>query len=294
MTDLALLVGPTLGWLAHEAIDAIKTRPRIRRAIRESYRAWIGCMVGRAAGLAHAVGASIPAPQVAGCPSLRPTQGRVVMVKRIIAVAMLALVAVVALGAASAFGGGGGRLQLYLVNSGPDTRFYNDSAAADGNCNSIPAKAASLSLTPGTSLQQDNPYGSSSNLNGSVLSYTVPAGGGFTIKSNDSSIMLKIWSFSGDGTCPDQGGDQSFLWSVDCAGPTCGAVSLTGGEQLLNVPAGTPINTLFNVHVGVSSPVTVGAGDKITLVLRSPQYYVPIQWSAPNGPGVSSLSILTG
>ena len=77
-------------------------------------------------------------------------------------------------------------------------------------------------------------------------------------------------------------------------GPTCGAVSLTGGEQLLNVPAGTPINTLFNVHVGVSSPVTVGAGDKITLVLRSPQYYVPIQWSAPNGPGVSSLSILTG
>ena len=204
------------------------------------------------------------------------------MVKRIIAVAMLALVAVVALGAASAFGGGGGRLQLYLVNSGPDTRFYNDSAAADGNCNSIPAKAASLSLTPGTSRQQDNPYGSSSNLNGSVLSYTVPAGGGFTIKSNDSSIMLKIWSFSGDGTCPDQGGDQSFLWSVDCAGPTCGAVSLTGGEQLLNVPAGTPINTLFNVHVGVSSPVTVGAGDKITLVLRSPQYYVPIQWSAPN------------
>ena len=113
------------------------------------------------------------------------------MVKRIIAVAMLALVAVVALGAASAFGGGGGRLQLYLVNSGPDTRFYNDSAAADGNCNSIPAKAASLSLTPGTSRQQDNPYGSSSNLNGSVLSYTVPAGGGFTIKSNDSSIMLQ-------------------------------------------------------------------------------------------------------
>ena len=62
------------------------------------------------------------------------------MVKRIIAVAMLALVAVVASGAASAFGGGGGRLQLYLVNSGPDTRFYNDSAAADGDCNSIPAK----------------------------------------------------------------------------------------------------------------------------------------------------------
>ena len=66
MTDLALLVGPTLGLLTHEAIDAIKTRPRIRPAIRESYRAWISCMVGRAAGLAHAVGASIPASSGGG------------------------------------------------------------------------------------------------------------------------------------------------------------------------------------------------------------------------------------
>jgi hypothetical protein len=217
------------------------------------------------------------------------------MYKRIIAVAMLALTAAVALGATVAFGKGGGRFELYLVNSGPNTRFFNDSAAADGNCDPILAKPASLSTSKGTSLQQDNPDGSSANAaRASVFSYTVPAGGGFTIPSNENSVMFKIWSYSGDGTCPDQVGDQFFLWSVDCAGPTCGSVSLSGGEQRLNVPAGTPNNTLFNVHVGVASPVNVGAGDTITLRLRSPVNYVPIQWSAPNGPGVSSLSILTG
>lgn len=129
---------------------------------------------------------------------------------------------------------------------------------------------------------------------GSVFSYTVPTGGGFTVKSDTDSIVLKLWTFSGDGTCPDQGGDQFFFWRVDCAGPTCGAVSLTGGYQELFVPAGTPINTLFNLHVGVSSPISVGAADTITLSLRSPLYYLPIQWSAPKGPGVSYLSILTG
>ena len=72
------------------------------------------------------------------------------------------------------------------------------------------------------------------------------------------------------------------------------SVSLSGGEQRLDVPAGTPVNTLFNVHVGASSPVNVGAGDPITLRLRSPLYCLPIQWSAPNGRGVSSLSILAG
>jgi hypothetical protein len=45
------------------------------------------------------------------------------------------------------------------VNSGPSTHFYNDSAAADGNCNPILAKPASLSPSKGTSLQQDNPDG---------------------------------------------------------------------------------------------------------------------------------------
>jgi hypothetical protein len=45
--------------------------------------------------------------------------------------------------------------------------------------------------------------------------------------------------------------------------------------------------------VGLSAPVTVGAGDTITLRLRSPVFFEPIQWSAPNGPGVSYLSILT-
>ena len=168
------------------------------------------------------------------------------MYKRIIAVAMLALTAAVAVSVTGAFGKGGGRLELYLVNSGPNTRFFNDSTAADGNCDPVLAKPASLSTSKGTSLQQDNPDGSSANpARASVFSYTVPAGGGFTIPQ-------------------------------------------------LNVPAGTPTNTLFNVHVGVASPVNVGAGDTITLRLRSPLYYLPIQWSAPNGPGVSALSILTG
>jgi hypothetical protein len=217
------------------------------------------------------------------------------MFRRAFAAAMLALTLAIVLGAIGAFADTGGRLDLYLVNSGPNTRFYNDSAAVDGNCNPILAKPASLSLTKGTSLQQDNPDGSSTNpARASVFSYTVPAGGAFTVPSNPNAIMLKLWTFSGDGTCPDQNGDQFFFWKVDCAGPTCGAVSLTGGYQQLNVPAGTPINTLFNVHVGISSPVNVGAGDTITLSLRSPLYYLPIQWSAPNGPGASSLSILTG
>jgi hypothetical protein len=217
------------------------------------------------------------------------------MSKRILAALTVGLVAAVALSATGAFGKGGGRLELYLVNSGPDSRFYNDSSAADGNCDPVPTKPASLSTSKGTSRQQDNPDGSSANpARASVFSYTVPAGGAFTIPRNENSIMLKIWTFSGDGSCPDQNLAQFFLWSVDCTGPTCGSVSLSGGEQQLNVPAGTPINTLFNVHVGPSSPVTVGAGDTITLRLRSPLYYLPIQWSAPNGPGVSSLSILTG
>jgi hypothetical protein len=220
------------------------------------------------------------------------------MYKRMIAAATLALALAVGFGVTSAFGKDGGRLELYLVNSGANTRFYNDSTAEGaGDCGPILAKQASLSLTKGTSLQQDNPDGSSSNLaRASVFSYVVPKGGSFTVEQNANSIVLKMWTFSGDGTCPDQGGNQSFFWKVDCAGPTCGAagVSLTGGYQELSVPAGTPINTLFNVHVGVSSPVNVGEGDTITLSLRSPLYYLPIQWSAPNGPGVSSLSILRG
>jgi hypothetical protein len=208
------------------------------------------------------------------------------MYKRISAAVTLALALAVGFGVTSAFGKDGGRLELYLVNSGDETGFYNDSSAADGNCSPI-SKHASLSPTKGTSRQQDNP----SDGGGSVFSYTVPAGGGFTVKSNNDSIMFKIWTFSGDGSCPGQGGDQFFLWNVTCTG-TCGGVSLTGGDQQLNVPAGTPINTLFNVHAGVASPIHVAAGDKITLTLTAPTNYLPIQWSAPNGPGVSSLSIL--
>jgi hypothetical protein len=77
------------------------------------------------------------------------------MYKRLIIAAALALTAAVALGVTGAFGKDGGRLELYLVNSGPSTHFYNDSAAADGNCNPILAKPASLSPSKGTSLQQD-------------------------------------------------------------------------------------------------------------------------------------------
>ena len=212
------------------------------------------------------------------------------MYKRMIVAATLALALAVGFGVTSAFGKDGGRLELYLVNSGDPTGFYNDSATADGNCNSIPPKPASLSLTKGTSLQQDNPTVAP----GSLFSYTVPSGGDFTIKSGSDSIAFKIWTYSGDGSCPGENGDQYFLWNVTCDG-TCGsAVSLTGGDQRLNVPAGTPINTLFNLHVGVASPVQVHAGDKITLALTSPDNYLPIQWSAPSGAGVSSLSILRG
>ena len=51
----------------------------------------------------------------------------------------------------------------------------------------------------------------------------------------------------------------------------------------------TPINTLQNVHFGVSSPVKVGAGDTITLRLAS-DFFAPIQWNAAKGPGASLLS----
>ena len=85
-----------------------------------------------------------------------------------------------------------------------------------------------------------------------------------------------------------------------CSGTTCGSqVSLTGagqsgdksGWQAFGVPAGTPTNTLFNNHAGPSSAVKVGAGDVITLEL-SADTWAGIQWSARNGAGVSSLSIL--
>jgi hypothetical protein len=214
------------------------------------------------------------------------------MYKRIITAATLAFVVAVALGATSALGGGG-RFDLYLVNSGPSSSFYNDSAPADGNCDRQDL-ASSLSTQHGTSLRQDSVGYVPDGHGPSTFSYTVPAGGGFTIKANPNAIMLKLWAFSGDGTCDGQNNaTQIISWRLDCSGPTCGTVSLSGGYQDIKIAGGTPINTLQNVHYGVSSPVKVGAGDTLSLEFTS-DFYAPIQWNAANGPGVSSLSILTG
>jgi hypothetical protein len=216
------------------------------------------------------------------------------MQKRLIALATLALV-VVALAATSAFGGGG-RLQLYLVNSGPSSSFYNDSASTDGDCSRIDL-ASSLSTQPGTSLRQDSVGYLPDTQGVSVFSYTVPAGHGFAIPVSTDAIVLKLWAFSGDGSCDKQNvNPQTIGWSLVCNGPTCGSVNLVGGPdngyQDITIAANTPKNTLQNVHVGVSSRVTVGAGDTITLQFES-NYYAPIQRNAPNGAGVSSLNILT-
>jgi hypothetical protein len=193
-----------------------------------------------------------------------------------------------------------GRLQLHLVNSGPQTTFYNDSVATDGNCDRFDTKSASLSTSKGTGVQYDSPgYAFSSSPHPSVFSYTVPAGGGFTVAADPDAVILKLWSYSGDGTCGGQLGDQTIDWRVICSGPTCGTdTSLTGpgqlsksGWQAFDIPAGTPTNSLFNDHAGPSAAVSVGAGDVIRLEL-SADTWAGIQWSAPNGGGVSSLSIL--
>ncbi|HYO46488.1 MAG TPA: hypothetical protein VEY33_07350 [Gemmatimonadota bacterium] len=213
------------------------------------------------------------------------------------------LVAVVlSLTIASAFGAGGGRLHLYLVNSGPETAFYNESVGNDGNCDPF-QKPASLSISKGTGVQYDSPgYAFDPDFAPSTFSYTVPAGEGFTVPANRNAVVLKQWAFSGDGTCPppppsSQLGDQTIDWRVYCSG-TCGSnVSLTGagqvakpGWQAFDVPAGTRAK-LFNDHSGPPSEVNVGAGDVITLEL-SADTWAGIQWSAPRGAGVSSLSIL--
>jgi len=118
------------------------------------------------------------------------------------------------------------------------------------------------------------------------------------VPASPDAVVLKLWAFSGDGTCDGQSDDQAIDWRVSCSG-TCGSnVSLTGagqvakpGWQAFDVPAGTPVNTLFNDHAGPSLQVDVGDGDVITLEL-SADTWAGIQWSAPNGAGASSLSIL--
>jgi hypothetical protein len=220
---------------------------------------------------------------------------------RILLSAALLVTLALSLAIASAFAAGG-RLQLYLVNSGPDTTFYNESMNTDGDCDPY-LKPASLSPSRGAGIQYDSPgyafTGDPAEAHPSAFSYTVPAGGGFTVPASTDAVMLKLWAFSGDGSCGGQDGDQTVDWRVYCSGATCGSnVSLTGAGQLdkpgwqeFDVPAGTPTNSLFNDHAGPSSAVQVGAGDVITLEL-SADTWAGIQWSASKGAGASNLSIL--
>jgi hypothetical protein len=210
------------------------------------------------------------------------------------------LIVTVALGltGASAFAAGG-RLQLYLVNSGPTSEFYPVKPATYAQCFTFFQKAASLSTSRGTGVQLDSPGYAFGSEAPSQFSYTVPAGSGFTVPASTDAVVLKLWAFSGDGTCDGQLGNQTIDWRVLCSG-TCGSnVSLTGpgqtglkaGWQTLGVPAGTPLNTLANNHAGPSSRVAVSAGDVITLEV-SADSWAGIQWSAPGGAGASSLMIL--
>jgi hypothetical protein len=176
------------------------------------------------------------------------------------------------------------KLNLYLVNSGPSTVFFQDSFPC--NIESLPAE---LSTQTGTSLRDDSPGSATSGPGASFFSYTVPAG--FTVPANKKGVTLKLWAFSGDGSC-GQTGDQTMSWRLDCSGSTCGSVSLSGGWQDFVVPASTPVGTLFNEPIATSSAVAVGAGDTLTLQLSTPDF-PGFQWSAPNGPGVSSVILLT-
>jgi hypothetical protein len=207
--------------------------------------------------------------------------------RKFIAVATLVLGLAVALAATSAFAGGGGRLSLYLVNSGPASSFY----PLTGDCFAQYNSPSSLSTTRATSLQTTSVGYDPEPAGPSIFSYTVPAGGGFTIPAGSNSVILKLWALSGDGSCPGQLGDQVIYWRFDCAGPTCNSAAFTAGYQPILIPAGTPPNTLFNVHAGPASAVTVGAGDTLTLKLWSASW-AGIQWSGPNGAGVSSVNIL--
>jgi hypothetical protein len=177
------------------------------------------------------------------------------------------------------------KLNLYLVNSGPSTAFFHDSF--DCSFESLPAE---LSTAPGTSVRDETPGDATSFVGSSFFSYTVQAG--FTIPANNKAVTLKLWAFSGDGSCPDQTVDQTMSWRLDCSGPTCVSASLSDGWQSFVIPAGTPVGTLFNESVASSSAVTVGAGDTLTLQLSIPSAG-GFQWNAPNGPGASSVVVLT-
>lgn len=234
--------------------------------------------------------------------SLTPTRRRIGRAARLSSTAVLVAIALTMTTAGAS--GAGGRLQLNLVNTGSATTFYPPSGPDQDACEVTYEKPASLSTTAGTDVQFDSPgYAFTTDPNDahqSTFSYIVPTGGGFSVPASSDAVILKLWSFSGDGTCFGQDGDQIIDWRVLCSGPTCGTdVSLTGagqnvdkpGWQAFDVPAGTPVNSLFNDHAGPSSKVTVGAGDVIRLEVSADTWAI-IQWSAPRGAGASFLSIL--
>jgi hypothetical protein len=236
-------------------------------------------------------------------PYLNPARRTIGRAARLASAVVLVTVALAMTTAGAS--GAGGRLQLYLVNSGPATTFYPQSAPSLAECEDFYTKPAMLSTTKGTTLQTDSPgYAFTSDPLDAIPSrfaYAVPAGGGFTVPVSPDALVLKLWASSGDGSCLGQDGDQTIDWRVLCSG-TCGSeVSLSGtgqndpdklGWQAFDVPAGTPINTLFNVHAGPSTAISVGVGDVITLEVSSDSWTV-VQWSAPKGAGVSNLMILT-
>jgi len=189
----------------------------------------------------------------------------------------------------------GGRLELYLVNSGPQSAVYNDSSTVDGDCDQY-TRATSLSTVRGNGVLTDSPGYAFEDSGSSLFSYTVPAG--FTVKTNANAVILKLWTSSGDGSCRGQTDDQTIDWRVLCNGACGSNVILTGaagqdkpGYQALQIPAGTKNTTLANDHAGPDSAVNVGAGDVITLELSADTWSV-FKWNAPNGIGASSVSIL--
>src|SRR6476469_6813946 len=117
-------------------------------------------------------------------------RGRTLFVAAVMVLAALALTTASSVGA-------GGQLQLYLVNSGPETTFYNESSITDGNCDPY-TKPGSLSTKTGKAGQFDSPgYAFGSDPHASTLTYTVPAGGGFTVPANKNAVMFKMWAYSG-------------------------------------------------------------------------------------------------
>ena len=198
----------------------------------------------------------------------------------------LALAVVTAALIASGALAAGGRLELYLVNSGPQSAVYNDSSTVDGNCDQF-TRATSLSTARGNEILSDSPGYAFEAPDHPLFSYTVPAGQGFTVKANANAVVLKLWTSSGDGSCRGQTGDQTIDWRVLCNG-VCGSdVVLTGaagqdkpGYQALQIPAGTRNTTLANDHAGPDSAVGVGAGDVITLELSADTWSV-FHWNGP-------------